>query len=155
MALTGQYKYILQVIPYTLSIIFTKLLHIIWPIKTFAFSSKAALGNKLEIQNVYSTYIFVSHTKVWNSARLSDGLHNWFLHKLNVPFGLHLHRHFAQALQRRFLSYEKCNELHKTANNVMGHGSELANLHYAREMEDLNLNASERVCGCGLDHQST
>ncbi|KAG9308007.1 hypothetical protein JVU11DRAFT_12724 [Chiua virens] len=108
------------------------------------FASNAPAGDRLEIQNTYATYIFVSHGKVWNSARLSASLRSWFLRELKVPFGLQLHRHFAQALQRRFLSYKRTNELYKTANDVMGHGSEVADHHYARETDDLNLDTSER-----------
>ncbi|KAG9317943.1 hypothetical protein JVU11DRAFT_2176 [Chiua virens] len=143
-ALTGQYKYILRVIPYALSVILIKLLRIVRPVEMLAFASNAPAGDRLEIQNTYATYIFVSHGKVWNSARLSASLRSWFLRELKVPFGLQLHRHFAQALQRRFLSYKKTNELYKTANDVMGHGSEVADHHYARETDDLNLDTSER-----------
>ncbi|KAH0826467.1 hypothetical protein J3R83DRAFT_5468 [Lanmaoa asiatica] len=143
-ALTGQYKYILRVIPLALATILTKLLRIVRPIETLGFASQFAIGDKLRIQNLYATYIFVSHGKVWDSGRLSASLHNWFVRELKVPFGLHLHRHFAQALQRKYLSYEKDDGLYKIANKVMGHGSQLADLHYAREAQDLNLDASER-----------
>ncbi|KAG9310527.1 hypothetical protein JVU11DRAFT_9070 [Chiua virens] len=142
-ALTGQFKYIIRVIPFALSTILTKLLHIVRPIEALAFTSQT-IGDKTEIQNIYSTYLFVSHGKMWDSSRLSTSLHAWFLRELKVPFGLHMHRHFAQALQRKFLSYAERNELNNTANNVMGHGRELADLHYARETQDLNLDTSER-----------
>lgn len=108
-----------------------------------AFTSQAT-KDKLEMQHVYATYMFVSHGKVWNSGRLSACLRNWFVWDLKVPFGLHLHHHFAQAQQCTFLSYEKDNELYKIAHNVMGHGSELTNLHYACEAQDLILDTSER-----------
>lgn len=143
-AITGQYKYILRVIPPALSTILTKLLRIVRPVESFAFTSALTTEGKLEIQKVYATYIFVSHGKVWNSTKLSACLRNWFNRELKVPFGTHLHRHFAQALQRRFLSYEKENQLSVTANKVMGHGSDVADLHYAREPQDLLLDTSER-----------
>lgn len=142
-AITGQHKHILRVIPFGLSTIITKLLCIIRPVEMFAFTSRVT-GNKLEIQKIYNTYMFVSYGKVWDSETLSACLRNWFLQKLKVPFGLHLHRHFAQALQRMFLSYKQDNELAKVANLVMGHGSEVADLNYAREAQDLSLDTSTR-----------
>jgi hypothetical protein len=66
------------------------------------------------------------------------------LRELDVPFGLHLHWHFAQALQRQFLRYEKDHELADVANEVMGHGWEVADYNYMQEGQDLSLDSSKR-----------
>lgn len=142
-AITGQHKHILRVIPHALSLIITKLLRIVRPIETLALTS-LSIGETSNTQAVYRTYMFVSHGEVWDSGVLSACLRRWFSRHLKVPFGLHLHRHFAQALQRHFLSYENETELAKVANEVLGHGLEVASHHYAREAEDLCLDSNIR-----------
>lgn len=142
-AITGCHKYILRVIPFTLSLIVTKLLRIVRPIESLAFTS-LNIENTLEIREVYFTYMFISHGKVWDGNTLSACLRRWFLRELDVPFGLHLHRHFAQALQQQFLRYEKDHELADVANEVMGHGREVADYNYAREGQDLSLDSTKR-----------
>ncbi|KAG6371750.1 hypothetical protein JVT61DRAFT_9101 [Boletus reticuloceps] len=143
-AITGLYKHILRPIPFPLATILTKLLRIIRPVETFAFTSQVTERDRQAIREVYGTYIFISNTKVWDSCKLSAALKAWFIRELQVPFGLSLHRHFAQALQRKFLTDKNKNMIEKVANQGFGHGQEVAGLNYAREGGDLNIDATAR-----------
>ncbi|KAI6025371.1 hypothetical protein PISMIDRAFT_16882 [Pisolithus microcarpus 441] len=142
-ATTGLHKYILRVIPFALATVITKLLRIVRPLEALALASQTVY-RKEEVHDIHNTYVFVTMGKIWASDKLSAALRSWFTHNLRVPFGLNLHRHFAQALQRKFLSYEKGSNLAKAANRAMGHGEEVADLNYAREAGDLSMDVSGR-----------
>ncbi|KAG1841172.1 hypothetical protein C8R48DRAFT_781482 [Suillus tomentosus] len=142
-AITGLHKYILRVIPFCLAEVITKLLRIVRPVEMVAVASQIP-GNANDVLHIYSTYMFVSLQKVWEAPLLSRLLRSWFERELGVPFGMNLHRHFAQALQRRFLSYEKDSDLAEVANRAMGHGKEVGAMNYARQAGDLLIGISER-----------
>ncbi|KAG6379791.1 hypothetical protein JVT61DRAFT_10336 [Boletus reticuloceps] len=131
-SITGQYKHLLLVIPFSLSVIIIKLLRIVRPIETFTYTS-LSVGDTSDNQTAYATYMFVSLGGIWESKILSACLRHWFTQELQVPFGLRLHRHFAQTLQHQFLSYTDDSKLLMVANEVLGHGQEVAGLHYARD----------------------
>jgi hypothetical protein len=142
-AITGLHKYILRVIPFHLAEVITKLLRIVRPVEMIAVASQTP-GNTDNILRIYGTYMFVSSQKVWEATVLSSLLRSWFERELQVPFGMNLHRHFAQALQRRFLSYEKDSSLADAANQAMGHGKEVGAMNYARQAGDLLIGLSEQ-----------
>ncbi|KAI6094387.1 hypothetical protein EDD17DRAFT_1509907 [Pisolithus thermaeus] len=97
-ATTGLHKYILQVIPFALATVITKLLQIMRPLEALALAAKLFTGRK---------------------------------------------KHFAQALQQKFLTYEKGSNLAKATNRAMGHGEEVADLNYAQEAGDLSMDISD------------
>ena len=142
-ATTGLYKHILRPVPFPLATVLVKLLRIVRPVETFAFTNQLVEGKK-EVKEIYGTYIFVSSGKVWDSGMLSAALKAWFTRQLRAPFGLNLHRHFAQALQRKFLVDEKEDIVGKMANHGFGHGQEVAGLNYARESGDLSVDTTLR-----------
>ena len=146
-ALTGLHKYIIRAIPRSLATVMAKLLRIVRPVETFAvIQSQGPLADSQRdaIISAYETFIFVSAGKVWTSDHLSATLKHWFQEKLDVPFGLNLHRHFAQAVQRKFHSYKDHNQLADAANKSLGHGRGVGDVNYARENCDVSLNVSDR-----------
>ena len=146
-ALTGLHKYIIRAIPYPLALVIVKLLQVVRPVETLAVTKGLFLTaeSRQKVLETYQVYMFVSIGKVWTSDMLSQALRHWFERNLNVPFGLQLHRHFAQALQRKFHSYkESHNLLADAANKSLGHGQGVADINYAREGQDLAVSVSNR-----------
>ncbi|KAF8432914.1 hypothetical protein L210DRAFT_3650015 [Boletus edulis BED1] len=143
-AITGVFKYIIRPIPFKLARIIGILLRIIRPIEMMAVMSEFASDSAETIYNNYSTYMFVSFGKVWDSNRLSAAIKEWFTTNLDVPFGLNLHRHFAQALQRKFHSHQTTDAHGDASNRGFGHSAEVADLNYARQPGDLTIGISER-----------
>lgn len=143
-AITGVFKYIIRPIPFKLARIIGILLRIIRPIEMMAVMSDFASDGAETIYNNYSTYMFVSFGKLWDSDRLSAAIKEWFTDNLNVPFGLNLHRHFAQALQRKFHSHQTTDVHGDAANQGFGHSAEVADFNYARQPGDLMVGVSER-----------
>ncbi|KAH7918023.1 hypothetical protein BV22DRAFT_1134916 [Leucogyrophana mollusca] len=92
-----------------------------------------------EISELYRTRMYVTADRAWDGKRLSDLIQGWFMENLQVPFGARLHRHFAQALQRRFLKYTEAGDLAAVANLAMGHGKEAGDMHYAMENGNLGI----------------
>ncbi|KIM51974.1 hypothetical protein SCLCIDRAFT_32998 [Scleroderma citrinum Foug A] len=145
-AITGLYKHILRVIPHAVSTVIMKLLRIVWPVQTFTVKSQTSTEHQDNVVDIFDTYIFASFGKVWDTQKVSNALKNWFEERLAVPFRLNQHRHFAQAVQRKFLTYDqKDNELEVTANLGLGHGQEAANMNYARQKGDLDLDVTQRM----------
>jgi hypothetical protein len=142
-SITGLHKFILRVIPHPLAEVITKLLRIVRPLEAMAVYSQAATGGE-DILEVYRTYLFVSFGQRWDARRLSTLLYGWFMRELGVPFGMNRHRHFAQSLQRKFLSYRDDDPLAETANQAMGHGKEVSDLNYARHVGGLPIACSDQ-----------
>jgi hypothetical protein len=112
---TGIFKSILRVMPSDLGRIFGVLLRVVRPVEVvvvlqFHAKSKTmdALAKKTVVQAIedtYRTYIFVTRGSRWTSPHLSALIKSWFSERLGADLGMNLHRHFAQSLQRQFLSY--------------------------------------------------
>jgi len=144
-AITGVYKYVIRPVPYLLAKVITILLRIIRPVEMMAVASRASEEQRHPILEKYSTHMFVSAGNVWNSEELSAALKHWYMEKLGIPFGLNLHRHFAQALQRKFHSYgNQGQNLGDVANRGLGHSREVADMNYARQPGDLGVGVSDR-----------
>ncbi|KAF8121677.1 hypothetical protein EV363DRAFT_1139096, partial [Boletus edulis] len=146
-ALTGLYKYIIRPIPFILAKVIGILLQIVRPIEMMAVLSHAPGQDEEQIRENYSTYMFVIAGKLWKKNGLSMALKAWYMKWLKVPFGLNLHRHFAQALQRKFHSYrnqDSESSLEEVANKGFGHSREVADVNYAREPGDLAIATSDR-----------
>ncbi|KAG2093716.1 uncharacterized protein F5147DRAFT_820858 [Suillus discolor] len=138
-ALTGIYKTIIRVIPYEVAKVITILLRIVRPVEIAAILQLqcSTPAHKQEVTELYQTRIFVTLGQAWDSERMSLVLRTWFMRHLKVPFSMRLHRQFAQALQRKFLSYKGQNLLAEAANLAMGHTRQTGEMHYGRETEDL------------------
>jgi hypothetical protein len=137
--LTGIYKVIIRVIPYELAEIITILLRVVRPVELMAvlkFQSGTAERTK-QIVDHYQQRLFVTLGEPWTSDHMSSILQTWFQDQLQVPFGMRLHRHFAQALQRKYFAYKDASPLAEAANLAFGHTQETADMHYAREAGNL------------------
>ncbi|KAI6139445.1 hypothetical protein BKA82DRAFT_948849 [Pisolithus tinctorius] len=144
-AITGVHKHILRVIPYELACVITKLLRVVRPVEAFAIQSQSTPEQQERVAELYSTHMFVSFGQLWTSKMLSSSLKEWFSSRLGVPLGLNLHRHFAQAMQRKYLLYGAGkNVLGDHATELLGHGKGVAELNYARQGSDLNMSVSDR-----------
>jgi hypothetical protein len=152
---TGIYKTIIRVIPHQVSEAITILLGMVRPIELVAIlqfqcSTPAQAQN---VTHLYQTRLFATMGLAWDSERMSLILRTWFMRHLGVPFSMRLHRQFAQALQRKFLSYKRPNPMAEVANMALGHTQRVAEMHYAIETEDLAVPRSllERFEAVGRD----
>lgn len=141
---TGIYKHIVRVIPPPVAQMLTILLRIVRPIELMAVLQFNAPTEEVaaSFAENYSTRLFVTGGKAWDADKVSQIIQKWFTATLHVPFGMRLHRHFAQALQRRYISYQEGSSLGAAANIAFGHNAETAEMHYAREEGSLNIPAS-------------
>lgn len=107
---TGMYKNVFRLLPYRVARILFILLRIIRPIQLMALLIFIVPAGKQHVQNataLYKTRIFVSWNKAWTNSLLSSILMAWFKKNLGFPMGLRMYRHFATALQRRYIKYLK------------------------------------------------
>lgn len=144
---TGIYKHIVRVIPLQVARMLTILLRIIRPIELMAVlrfnapTEEAAAA----VTEIYRTRLFVTCGKAWHPDQLSQIIQKWFTATLHVPFGMRLHRHFAQALQSQYVSYKEDSSLAAVANLAFGHNAETGEMHYAREDGNLTMPVSLQV----------
>lgn len=133
---SGIYKEILRLVPYTLAYIMAILGRLTRPVEmvTLAMFMGVSDEEREAIRYTYRTHVFASFGREWDSNKLSNAIKSWFRDNLNVPIGMNLHRHLAQALQRKYLSYDgKKNNMATTANAMLGHGDEAGEMNYAVE----------------------
>jgi hypothetical protein len=142
--MTGIYKHIVRVIPPPVAQMLVILLRIIRPIELMTVLQFYAPTEEAvaAVTEIYSARLFVSYGKAWNADKVSQIIQKWFTATLRVPFGMRLHRHFAQALQRRYISYKEDGSLGAVANLAFGHNAETAEMHYAREEGNLTIPSS-------------
>lgn len=142
-SITGIYKTIIRVIPYQVAQAVTILLGSVRPIElvaTLQFQCSSP-SRAQEISDLYRTRLFTTMGQPWNSERMSLMLRSWFMKHLKVPFSMRLHRQFAKALQRKFLSYQSkdSDSLAEAANLAMGHTQHVAEFHYGKETQNMEV----------------
>lgn len=134
--IAGIYKEILRLLPYRLARIVAIFWRLVRPVETVAFSKSMSLSDMAndQLRALYGSRIFASYGRQWDKDKATELLKAWFKDNLGVPIGINLHRHLAQALQRKFLKYgEKASNLSKAANEILGHGDEAGEMNYAVE----------------------
>jgi hypothetical protein len=142
-AATGLYKCIVRVIPCQVAALLSTFLRVVRPVELLL--TLTFLGGNMEkerqLTHLYRTRLFVSFGKPWDPQHLSDIIQDWYLSNLEIPVGLRLHRHFAQALLRQLYSKSAIDPstqlLSKTANLALGHGREAGEMNYARQDSDV------------------
>jgi len=131
--LTGLYKQIMRLIPNELAYLLAILLRIVRPIEATVVAQFFTPANrKLKMKKLYATRIFVTYGQEWDSPKLALLLKTWWLSKMNLPFGLNLHRQFAVGLQRHVLTYPKDDPRKAVAGEGFAHGKKGDEMNYAR-----------------------
>ncbi|KAG2336410.1 hypothetical protein BDR05DRAFT_124015 [Suillus weaverae] len=159
-AATGLHKCIVRVIQGEVAVLLSTFLRVVRPVElllALTFFGGSVAEKEAEIMYLYQTRLFVSFGKLWDSQDLSRIIQDWYANRLGISsMGLALHRHFAQALQRRL--YSKCEVdlptrlLSETANLALGHGQEAGEMNYARQDSDvLMMTQQERFERVGKD----
>ena len=131
---TGLYKQILRLIPNDLAYVMAILLHIVRPIEATAVAQFfMPSSKKSQTKKLYSTRLFVTYGREWDSGKLSLLLKTWWLKHMQVPFGLNLHRQFAVGLQRRFVAYPQSDPRRAIAQEAFANGLKGDEMNYAKE----------------------
>jgi len=140
--LSGIYKCIIRVIQYQVAGLLSAFLRVVRPIELALALKFQIVAEKSKVMALYQERIFVSFGKAWESRRLTGIIYDWYTSHLGLPIGIHLHRHFAQALQRRLyprsnLADQALQKLNEAANLALGHGKEAGEMNYARDHSDV------------------
>ncbi|KIK37330.1 hypothetical protein CY34DRAFT_92921 [Suillus luteus UH-Slu-Lm8-n1] len=159
-AATGLHKCIVRVIQGEVAVLLSTFLRVVRPLEQLlimTFFGGAVAEKEAEIMYHYQTRLFVSFGKLWDSEYLSHIIRDWYANRLGISsMGLAMHRHFAQALQRRLYSKREVDIptqlLSETANLALGHGREAGEMNYARQDSDvLTMTLQERFERVGKD----
>ncbi|KAG2092299.1 uncharacterized protein F5147DRAFT_779694 [Suillus discolor] len=141
---SGVYKCIVRVIQYQVAELLAAFLRVVRPVELLlTLTSEARTKeSKAEATSLYQTRLFVTSGKGWEPSQLSAAIQEWYMNHLQLPIGMRVHRHFAQALQRVLYPRsgpldENVRRLNDTSNLAMGHGREAGEMHYAREDGDI------------------
>ncbi|KAG1795942.1 uncharacterized protein HD556DRAFT_1441771 [Suillus plorans] len=141
---SGVYKCIVRVIQYQVAELLAAFLRVVRPVELLlTLTSEARTKeSKAEAASLYQTRLFVTSGKGWEPSQLSATIQEWYMKHLQLPIGMRVHRHFAQALQRVLYPRsgpldENVRRLNDVANLAMGHGREAGEMHYAREERDI------------------
>lgn len=112
---SGEHKNILRLLPHRLSRILIILLRVVRPVEFYALvQSKIILHEETAAATkLYGTQIFVSAGRLWDSRLESITLSKWLGQGLGFPMGLRNYRHFATALQRKFLRSDNTDHTHQ------------------------------------------
>jgi hypothetical protein len=133
------YKNILRLLPYRVARILFILLRVVRPIQLMPlmkFVVPAGQKNAEAAMSLYGTRIFVSWNSAWSSSLLSHILKAWFKEHLGFPMGLRMYRHFATALQRKYIKYLRHNDpesIQEAADGQAGRTERTGDGHYAVE----------------------
>ena len=135
---TGIYKSIIRVLPYRVACILYILIRIIRPIEVFPLLKFIVKPEKkTEMMKTYRSRVFASFGKAWDASRLSKILMQWFKRHLGFEMGLRMFRHFATALERRYLTFQDSSNLHAqishAADEQAGRTKETSERNYAVE----------------------
>ena len=136
---TGIYKNVFRLLPYRVARILFILLRVVRPVQLMALMKFCVPAGKKNVQKataLYGTRIFVSWNNAWTSTFLSSTLMAWFKNNLGFPMGLRMYRHFATALQRRYIRYLKHDNpesIQKLADTQAGRTEKTGFAHYAVE----------------------
>ncbi|KAF7978076.1 hypothetical protein HWV62_1727 [Athelia sp. TMB] len=104
--LTGMHKNIVRLLPYRLSRLLFILLRVVRPVELSpVLKFWTPLGEEFAapVARLYQARLFVSWGKTWEHTRMSAILKVWFEEGVQVPMGIRIYRHFATALQRRYI----------------------------------------------------
>lgn len=157
---TGLHKCIVRVIQGEVAVLLSTFLRVVRPLElllTLTFFGGSTAEKEAETMYLYQTRLFVSFGKLWDSEYLSRIIRDWYSDRLGISsMGLAMHRHFAQALQRRLYSKSEVDLptrlLSETANLALGHGREAGEMNYARQDSDvLTMTQQERFERVGKD----
>jgi len=137
-SITGLNKHNRRYMPYSVFRLLYIMVRIVRPIELalllhiYPNASKNLRDSYVE---AYSTRLFVSHGQHWTTDTMKNALKKWFKENLLLPdFGLHDFRHLAIALQAKFVNLNMpINELEKMNHQLVGHSTQVANAHYARD----------------------
>lgn len=143
---TGLYKNILRLLPYRLARILFILLRVVRPIELipilrFWVPVSANNAHSDAVMKLYRTRVFVSWGKAWEANYLSSVLKAWFNKGLDIPMGIRMYRHFATALQRKYIRYIQHHEpedIQAAADAQAGRTVKTSNAHYAVEKKSEN-----------------
>lgn len=106
--LTGMQKNIIRLLPYRLSRILLILLRIVRPVElspVLKFWTPVGQEHAGPVARLYRARLFVSWGKAWEPSRMSAILKTWFKEGIQLPMGTRIYRHFATALQRRYIKH--------------------------------------------------
>jgi len=146
---TGMHKNIVRLLPYRLARILYILLRVVRPVELMPilkFCVPVGTDNANAAVKLYRTRVFVSWGKPWTAALLSNILKAWFKKGLNIPMGIRMYRHFATALQHRYIRYIKHTDpedIQAAADGQAGRTLETSEGNYAIERKAQN--ASKRI----------
>jgi hypothetical protein len=89
-------------------------------------------NQKSAMKKKYSTHIFITYGREWNSRRLSTLLKAWWGENMGLPIAMNLHRQFAVGMQREFVSYSQEDPRCAIVQHPFAHEETADEMNYAR-----------------------
>jgi len=119
--------------PNELGYVLAILLRVVRPIEAIVVGKFFTPDNqKSAMKQKYSTRIFITYGKEWDSRRLSALLKAWWKKNMGLPIAMNLHRQFAVGMQRKFVSYPQEDPKRAIAQQAFAHGETADEMNYAR-----------------------